>query len=230
MKNNGKIFEEAQKKFLKLLIEDIFEEQDKGFMLTAEPTIQNPGTQYGRDITVEWLYNGAEYRWWFECKDYKLNKIKSIPKKTYADKILETLLQPKKPTCFCLVSTFQGPCNWFKQIKDNLDKQRFRRPNVFFWPLEGNIGFKTALKCYPKIFEKIYSRESEYPEKDEREKILKNIKEYIIMNNERGRKRLKENQILVQINLKSPDKDKFVSEKEIRETDNISKQLKYYDK
>ena len=50
------------------------------------------------------------------------------------------------------------------------------------------------------------------------------------MNNERGRKRLKEKQILVQIYLKSPDKDKFVSEKEIRETDNISKQLKYYDK
>ncbi len=227
MENNGKIFEEAQKKFLDILIEDIFNKKDSGFKLNTEPTIQNPGTQYGRDITVEWSYNGTEYRWWFECKDYKS---KSIPKQKYADKILETLLKQKKPTCFCLIATFKGPCNWFRQIKDDLDKQRFKRPNVFFWPLEGPNGFKTALKCYPKIFEKIYPKENEYPEKDEREKILKNIKEFIIINNERGRKRLKEKQILLQIDLQSPDKEKFVSEKEIRETDNISKQLKYYDK
>jgi len=227
MANSGVTFEEAQKNFLKLLIEEIFNEKDKGFILTVEPIIQSPGTQYGRDITVEWLYNGTEYRWWFECKDYKSQ---NIPKSTYADKILETLLKRKKPTCFCLVATFKGPCNWFRQIKDDLDKQRFRRPNVFFWPLEGSNGFKAALKCYPKIFEKIYPKKDEYPEKDERENILKNIKKFIIINNEEGRKRLKEKQKSLQINLQSPDKDKFVSEKEIQEADNISKQLKYYDK
>ena len=227
MKNKGKLFEKVHRDFLTLLIEETFNKKDTAFKLITPPTIQTTGTQYGHDIIVEWIYLGVEYRWWFECKDYKS---KSIPKQTYADKILETLLTQKKPTCFCLVSTFAIPCNWFRYITGNLDNQIFKRPNVFFWPIEGPNGFKNALKCYPKIFERIYTKENKYPDKDEKEDILNKIKEYIIMNNERGRKRLEERPISVQIDLKSPDTNDVVSAQEIQEADIILKQLKYYDK
>lgn len=222
-KNDGSNFEEAQKNFLTMLIDELFNIKDKGFILDCEPTTQNGGTQYGRDNTVEWTYESKEYRWWFECKDYK----KTIPKESYADKILETLLKQKPPICFCLIGTFNGPCNWFRQIKDDFDKQTFKRPNLFFWPIEGPNGSKQALRCYPSIFEKIYKPEKQYPVNNIRKEILSSVKNFIILKNEEGRKRLEEKTIPVTISIDQEHKENnFVSKEVINDIESISKQLK----
>jgi hypothetical protein len=223
-RNDGSKFENALKTFLAMLINELFNKKDKGFLLTCEPTIQQHGTQNGRDITVEWIYDSMEYRWWFECKDYK----RIIPKNSYADKILETLLKIKQPVCFCLVGTFFGPCNWFRQIKDDFDRQTFKRPNLFFWPIEGQNGFKQALRCYPSVFEKIYKQEKRYPEDEAREAILISVKNFIILQNEEGRKRLQEQILLPVQSFIDPkhEENNFVSKEVIDDIESISKQLK----
>jgi len=221
--NKGQKFESAMKEFLKLLLRDIFEGQNKGYTLSTEPTVQGTGTQYGRDITVEWSYEGANYYWWLECKNHN----KTISKKEYADKILESLLKQKKPTCFCLVATFHGPCNWFRERKDELDKQKFRRPNIFFWPIEGPQGIKKALQCYPSAYEKIYKPEETYPNEEEKKNILSEIKKFIIINNEDGLRKLgkKRQKTSQMVSLQSPEKESFVSHEMIEEVDDISKQM-----
>lgn len=188
--NKGKNFEEVQKEFLRCLINELFDEPDN-FMWMCEPKRQFAGTQYGRDITAEWRYKNIEYRWWFECKDYKKGKYKYIPKSSYTDKILEVLLR-KYPTCFCLVGTHLGPCNWANEIIISLNQQKYKKPHFLFWPIEEDGGLKSALKCYQELFEKIYPRENFYPKGKKREEILKKVKDFIMINNEKGIKSLKE--------------------------------------
>lgn len=192
-KNNGKNFENQICIFLKLLIDEIFINGSTTSYWDIEPIVNGSGTQYGRDITAQWKYNGTSFRWWIECKDYS----KNIPKSCYADKILEALVKHEKPTCFCLITKLTPPTNWFRHIQSDLRTQEFPKFNLFHWPILAKNGTKTILKCYPRIHDAIYPSEPiELINKQERKRILGDAKYYILEMNNEGLKFLKEQKVV----------------------------------
>jgi len=178
----GEAFEKNFCEFLNRFIPECF--GIEGFKIA--PIREQTGVwQGGKDIrNVKWSYEEQpEFNWRFECKAHEKNEIK---KKEVVDKILDTLLEPDNPSCWCLVCRNSEVDRWIDLTIKRLNNARITSTHFFCWT-PNELNLKKCIAFYPDIFAKIYPNENivKYIIKD-KENFLKDLREEFIESNKRA--------------------------------------------
>jgi|GEM_PF-7000384 len=165
------------------LLEKLF--SDDGEIVIDDLSKQSSGSQYGRDINLDYRSEGVKVRCRIECKNIasKLLSLKEI-----SDKVTQIqMYTPKdvKIDCFIVVSPFAEPSTDLKAAVEFWNHCPNINFNTHIW--SPNNGVKDFFRLDPQSYDKFYSDTKNHQygchpkkwEPGQKEKIIEKFKRYL---------------------------------------------------